>query len=143
MEIQSVYPLITTATLRETRAFYVRHFGFHVVFEADWVVMLSANEGGPICLGLMSPDHPSRPPGPETFDGRGMIITAQVADAAAAHERLRSAGAPIVYAPHNEPHDEPWGQRRFVTRDPSGTLIDVVEQIEPAAGFWEQYNPIA
>jgi hypothetical protein len=23
----------------------------------------------------MHPDHPSNPPGPETFDGKGMILT--------------------------------------------------------------------
>ena len=34
---------------------------------------------------------------------------------------------------------EPWGQRRFMVQDPSGFLVDVVEQIEPAAGFWDQY----
>jgi hypothetical protein len=35
--------------------------------------------------------------------------------------------------------DEPWGQRRFMTRDPSGILFDVVEQTEPATGFWDKY----
>lgn len=33
----------------------------------------------------------------------------------------------------------PWGQRRFMVRDRAGVLIDVVEQTEPAAGFWERY----
>ena len=35
--------------------------------------------------------------------------------------------------------DALWGQRRFMTRDPSGISVDVVEQIEPASGFWEKY----
>jgi hypothetical protein len=26
-----------------------------------------------------------------------------------------------------------------MVRDPSGILVDVVEQIEPALGFWEKY----
>lgn len=26
-----------------------------------------------------------------------------------------------------------------MTQDPAGVLVDVVEQIEPAAGFWDQY----
>ena len=75
MDIQGVYPLITTGRLRETRDFYLRHFGFHVVFEASWVVILAASADEPICLGLMSPNHPSRPPGPEPFNGEGLIIT--------------------------------------------------------------------
>ena len=128
------YPLITTTALRKTRDFYLRHFDMTVLFEASWVVMLSAGDGR-ICLGLMSPDHPSRPPGPEPFNGQGMIITLQVADAADAHARIKDSGAPVVY----DLHSEPWGQKRFMLRDPSGTLIDVVEQIEPTPGFWDKY----
>jgi catechol 2,3-dioxygenase-like lactoylglutathione lyase family enzyme len=35
--------------------------------------------------------------------------------------------------------DEPFGQRRFGLFDPAGVWIDVVEQIEPASGWWNQY----
>ena len=35
--------------------------------------------------------------------------------------------------------DEPFGQRRFGLLDPAGIWIDVVEQIEPAAGWWDKY----
>ena len=35
--------------------------------------------------------------------------------------------------------DEPWGQRRFGVVDPAGMWVDVVEQIEPAAGWWDPY----
>jgi hypothetical protein len=38
-------------------------------------------------------------------------------------------------------HDEPWGQRRFAVYDPSGTWVDVIQQIDPAPGFWEKYLP--
>jgi catechol 2,3-dioxygenase-like lactoylglutathione lyase family enzyme len=129
------YLLITVKQLAESRDFFVKFFGMSLVFEASWVVMLARKEGGPIVLGLMTADHPSKPPGPETFDGKGMIMTFQVEDAAAEHKRLQAAGAPIVYGPA----EEPWGQRRFMVRDPSGILVDVVEQIEPAPGFWDRY----
>jgi hypothetical protein len=33
----------------------------------------------------------------------------------------------------------PFGQRRFGLFDPAGVWIDVVEQIEPAPGWWDQY----
>ena len=79
------YPLITVKRLGESRDFFVKYFGMSLVFEASWVVMLARKEGGPIVLGLMTADHPSNPPGPETFDGRGMILTFQVEDAAAEH----------------------------------------------------------
>jgi hypothetical protein len=35
--------------------------------------------------------------------------------------------------------DEPFRQRRFGLFDPTGVWIDVVEQIEPAPGWWGQY----
>jgi hypothetical protein len=37
--------------------------------------------------------------------------------------------------------DEPWGQRRFMTIESSGILVDVVEQTEPAEDYWEKYLP--
>jgi uncharacterized glyoxalase superfamily protein PhnB len=83
----------------------------------------------------MHPDHPSRPPGPEAFDGRGMLVTIEVADARATFQALSRGDAPIVHPLT----DEDWGQRRFMTRDPAGVLIDVVEQTEATAGFWERY----
>jgi hypothetical protein len=31
------------------------------------------------------------------------------------------------------------GRRRFATTDPVGVWVDVVDQIEPAAGWWDRY----
>lgn len=136
--VRDLYPLITTPALFEARDYYVRHFGFQVAFEAGWFVYLSGpGEAGTrgATLAFMHPDHPSRPPGPEAFDGRGMIVTIEVDDAEAMHRRLSDGGAPIVHPLT----DEAWGQRRFMSRDPAGVLVDVVEQIEPAPGYWERY----
>lgn len=135
MSTLAAYPLITVKHLQASRDFFVSHFGMNIVFEASWVVMLSSGTEGVIALGLMTADHPSNPPGPEIFDGRGMIITLQVENVTDVHTRLSQSGAPIVYGPA----DEPWGQRRFMTRDPSGVLVDVVEQTEPVPGFWDKY----
>ncbi len=137
-QIRDAYPLITTPHLFAARDFYVTHFGFEPLFQASWFVYLSGEaEGGGrgVSLAFMHPDHPSRPPGPESFSGKGMILTIQVGDAKAVHEALVRSGAPIVHPLT----DEVWGQRRFMTRDPSGMLVDVVEQTESAVGFWEKY----
>ena len=133
MTAPAVYPLITVTALEASRDFLVQYFELRIVFEADWVVMFSDGRSGAIVLGLMRPEHPSAPPGPEPFGGLGMILTVPVEDAAAACARMTAAGAPIRYPLT----DEPWGQRRFMTVDPSGIRIDVVEQIEPAPGFWD------
>jgi uncharacterized glyoxalase superfamily protein PhnB len=136
MTALTAYPLVTVKDLKASRDFFLTHFGMSLVFEASWVVMLSSGTDGAISLGLMTADHPSNPPGPEIFDGRGMIMTMQVENVTDVHARLQQSGVPIVYGLK----DEPWGQRRFMTRDPSGVLVDVVEQIEPVPGFWDQFT---
>ena len=135
MHIKDLYSIIVTDKRTECRDFYVRWFGFQIVFEASWFVYLAATGDHPFGIAFMAPDHPSRPPGPETFNGKGMFITVQVADAAAALERLLRGGVSVAYALR----DEPWGQRRFGLYDPAGTGVDVVQQIEPAPGFWDKY----
>lgn len=138
MRVRDLYPLITTPALFEARDFYVKHFGFDVLFEASWFVYLSGpgeDETRGATLAFMHPDHPSNPPGPESFDGRGMILTIEVSDSAAVFERLSREGAPIVHTLTAED----WGQRRFMIRDPAGVLVDIVEQTAPKPGFWEKY----
>jgi catechol 2,3-dioxygenase-like lactoylglutathione lyase family enzyme len=135
MPVAASYPLITVARLAESRDFFVTGFGMQPVFEASWVVMLSHRDDASISLGLMTSDHPSSPPGPDLFQGAGMILTMQVDDAAAMHAHFVALGSPITYPLT----DAPWGQRRFMVRDPSGVAVDVVEQIEPAPGFWDRY----
>lgn len=138
MKVRDLYPLITTPHLTEVRDFYVSNFDFEVAFEASWFVYLvgpaEAGSRG-ATLAFMHPDHPSNPPGPERFDGKGMILTVEVSDAAGVFEQFETAGAPIVHPLT----DEDWGQRRFMTRDPAGVLVDIVQQIDPKAGFWDQY----
>jgi len=125
------YPIIVTPKLFECRNFWVR-FGFGVVFEASWFVLLQA-EGA--TLAFMHPDHPSSPPGPEVFSGKGMCFELQVEDAAAAHHAAATAGLPITLALTQEP----FGQKRFGFHDPAGLWVDVVEQTESAEGFWDKY----
>ena len=137
MELEAAYPVVVTDRLAECRAFYTQQFAFQVVFEATWFVYLRASDGSPHGIAFMSPDHPSKPPGPEAFTGEGMLLTLQVTDAASEFERLRQAGLSIDHPLR----DEPWGQRRFGLCDPAGVWVDVVEQIEPEPGYWDQYTP--
>jgi catechol 2,3-dioxygenase-like lactoylglutathione lyase family enzyme len=135
MLIKDLYSIVVTDKRAECRDFYVRWFGFQVVFEATWFVYLAATGDHAFGIAFLSPDHPSTPPGPEIFNGRGMFLTLQVSDTAAEHERLKGGGLAIAYSLH----DEPWGQRRFAVVDPAGTWVDVVQQIDPEAGFWDPY----
>jgi uncharacterized glyoxalase superfamily protein PhnB len=128
------YPIVVTEKLRECREFYVRSFGLSVIFEASWIVVLSADGEAPT-VAFMHPEHPSTPPDPAPFAGDGMFLTLQVEDAAAEYQRLTAAGLESSL----ELRDEPWGQRRFAAIDPAGMWVDVVEQTEPAEGWWDQY----
>jgi len=131
------YPIIVTWKLFDCRDFWVTHLGFSVAFEASWFVLLQG-EGGSASLAFMSPDHPSAPPGPEAFSGKGMCLELQVEDARAAHDQALAAGLPLGLPLT----DEPFGQRRFGFTDPAGLWVDVVEQIDPAAGFWDRYMDV-
>ena len=120
METIDSYPVVVTEKLLECRDFYRRWFGFEVGFEAAWFVLMSGGVHGPASL---------------AYCGDGAFITFQVADAKAEFERLRGEGAEFEL----ELRDEPWGQRRFGLADPAGMWVDVIEQIEPAAGWWDPY----
>lgn len=137
MQLQAAYPIVVTTRLAECRDFYTRHFGFQVVFEASWFVYMTPGGDDRFGVAFMASNHPSQPPGPEVFDGKGMFLTLQVVDAAVEFERLKRAGIAIAYPVS----DEPWGQRRFGLFDPAGMWVDVVQKIEPAVGFWEKYMP--
>ncbi|HEY9663537.1 MAG TPA: VOC family protein [Allocoleopsis sp.] len=156
MQLQDLYSIVVTDKLQECQDFYTRWFGFQIGFASSWFVYLIAENRAensaensaenhspaqalhdrPFGLALMSTDHPSAPPGPERFNGKGMCLEFQVADAAAEYERLREAGLAIAYPLK----DEPWGQRRFGVCDPTGVWIDIVQQIAPLPGYWEPYT---
>ena len=63
VRVRDLYPLITTPAMTAARDFHVRHFGFRVLFEANWFVYLSGpadGDGRGATLAFMTPDHPSR-----------------------------------------------------------------------------------
>jgi catechol 2,3-dioxygenase-like lactoylglutathione lyase family enzyme len=132
--ILATYPIVVTDKLNECRDFYTRWFGLSAIFEASWIAVLSSDGEAP-AVAFMHPSHPSTPPDPAPFKGDGMFLTLQVADAAAEYERVREAGLKFAL----ELRDEPWGQRRFAAIDPAGMWVDVVEQTEPAEGWWDEY----
>jgi uncharacterized glyoxalase superfamily protein PhnB len=105
-----------------------------VSFEADWIVVM-ASANGLVTVAFMHSEHPTSPPSPGPHSGDGMFLTLQVADARAEFQRVVEAGLRCDL----ELTEEPWGQLRFGVVDPAGMWVDVVEQIEPAAGWWDPY----
>lgn len=138
MIIHNLFVLIATDRLFECRDFYIKHFGFTPVFQSTIYIQLSvaSDKGGSFELALMPLDHPFGDAYREKFNGKGVYVTIEVDDTAAAYAKLKAAGAPILA----DLKKEDWGQRHFFTRDPGGTMIDVVESIEPAAGYYDKYQ---
>lgn len=135
MTINSFYPVIMTDDVAAGKTFYTQHFGFEVTFEADWYVSLKTRSTPRFELALLDHTHPTVP---DSYRGRingGLILNFEVDDADAEFERLRSAGLPI----HLELRSEAFGQRHFITADPNGILIDVIQVIPPDEAFAAQY----
>lgn len=134
MKTTSYYPVIMTGDVAGTAAFYVEHFRFTPAFESDWYVHLTSSEDESVNLAVLDGDHETVP-----VEGRGrvsgLLINFEVEDVDAEYERAREAGLPILLALR----DEDFGQRHFITRDPSGVLIDIIKPIPASGAFAAQY----
>lgn len=134
MKIRDRYPVVVTDQKAACQAFWQQGFGLEIVFDSDWFVLLGSPTLGSV-VAFMTPDHPSAPPGPEIFSGEGVCLEIEVDDARQALAELEKKGGRVDY-PLTQ---EPFGQCRFGVRDPAGLWVDVVEQIAPQDGYWEQY----
>lgn len=139
MKIEGIYPVLATQRVAASRDFYLQHFPFEISFEADWYVSLAtrpdASENGIFQLAILDCMHPSVP---EAFrrPTSGLLLNFEVKDADAEYARMQSAGLPM----HLELRSEPWGQRHFITEDPNGVLLDVIQLIPPSAEFAAMYD---
>jgi catechol 2,3-dioxygenase-like lactoylglutathione lyase family enzyme len=125
----ALYPLLQVTDIAATSRFYQDHFGFEPVFASDWYMHLRADPSGQQ-LAIIAYDHDTIPP-----QGRkptsGLILSFEVADAAAEAARLEAAGVPIA-----QPlRDEVFGQRHIIVADPNGILIDIITPIAPDPGW--------
>ncbi|MEH3111859.1 VOC family protein [Pedobacter terrae] len=109
---------IDTPKFAVAASFYSEILGLDLIMDHGWIatygtidqkmdVQISfASQGG---SGTPTPD-----------------ISIEVDDVDGVLEQVMAAGFPIEYGPANEP----WGVRRFYTRDPFGKLINILSHIE-------------
>jgi catechol 2,3-dioxygenase-like lactoylglutathione lyase family enzyme len=135
MNPQSFYPVIGTEKIAVSRDFYTDHFGFDIVFEAEWYVSLKSRHNPAYELALLDYRHSSLPDG-YRHPARGVLINFEVSDVDDVYRQLKGSGLPMVL----ELKSEEWGQRHFITRDPNGLLIDVIQNIEPSGIYAKQYK---
>lgn len=114
---------VVTEKVQESRDFYVRLFGFEVIYESEggWFVLLQLGDSE---LGFMKPNLETqaevfRP----AFRGQGIWIAVDVDDVETEYQRIKSLDVPIEAVIR----DEPWGDRHFVVVDPNGIGIDIVQ----------------
>jgi catechol 2,3-dioxygenase-like lactoylglutathione lyase family enzyme len=135
----SFYPVVMTNRVAETADFYVRLFGFKAMFEAEWYVHLQSAENPALVLAILDAEHESIPEAGRGMIVGGLILSFEVDDPDAEYHRLKAAGLPIL----QELRDEAFGQRHFITADPSGALVDIIKPIPPSAEYAAQYDAAA
>lgn len=123
MKVTSLYPVVCTNNVAESKAFYLSNFPFVVTFEVDWYVSLRSEGERPFELALLDYRHKTIPEGFRRVFSGGLLINIEVADVDRVYGSLRDAGLPI----HLELRSEDFGQRHFITSDPNGVLIDVIK----------------
>lgn len=134
MKSTSCYPVLITTDVAATAAFYMQNMGFKPIFESDWYVHLQSIDDPNVSLALLEAGHPTIPP--SDLPSTGLILNFEVDDVDAVYQRARSENWAIL----KPLCDEAFGQRHFIARDPSGTLIDVIKPIPPSAEFAAHYS---
>jgi catechol 2,3-dioxygenase-like lactoylglutathione lyase family enzyme len=104
-------PNIRSDRPAETRQFFVDLLGFEDAMDLGWVATVASPNNRSVQVNIISNDDPSAPG-----------ISVEVADVDAVHAKAVEKGFEIAYPLR----DEDWGVRRFMLREPSGTLVNVV-----------------
>ena len=106
----------------ETREFFVDLLGFEVAMDLGWVVTVASPDNRSAQVTIIGNDDPAAPG-----------ISVEVADVDAVHAKAVEQGLEIAYPLR----DEEWGVRRFMLREPSGTIVNVVSPpLELSARYW-------
>lgn len=133
--MNSLFPVICSSAIEESREFYVSLLGFKPVFVIDWYVQLQAPTDKNLQLAFVRRDHASVPAGFQQSP-RSVIVTVEMDDVDAVYKRARHLGHEMVL----ELRDEAWGQRHFMLRDPNDLLLDLVQMIEPTQEFLQAHG---
>jgi uncharacterized glyoxalase superfamily protein PhnB len=111
MAITRAVPNIRSGRPAETRDFFVELLGFEVAMDIGWVVTVASPTNPSAQVTIIGNEDPAAPG-----------ISVEVSDVDALHARAVEQGFEIVYPLR----DEDWGVRRFMLREPSGTVVNVL-----------------
>jgi hypothetical protein len=111
MSITRAVPNIRSSRAGETRDFFVDLLGFDVAMDLGWVVTLASPANHSAQVTIIGNEDPAAPG-----------ISVEVTDVDAVHDRAVERGLDIFYPLR----DEDWGVRRFMLREPSGTVVNIL-----------------
>ena len=109
--IARAVPNIRSDRPAETRDFFTSLLGCEVVMDLEWVVTVASPTNPSAQITIVGTDDPAAPG-----------ISIEVDDVDAVHAKALEQGLEIAYPLR----DEAWGVRRFMLREPSGTIINVL-----------------
>jgi catechol 2,3-dioxygenase-like lactoylglutathione lyase family enzyme len=112
--IERAVPNLRSDRPEETRDFFVELLGFDVAMEMDWVLTVASPDNPSAQVTVVSNDDPAAPG-----------ISVEVDNVDEVHSRAVERGLVIAYPPR----DEAWGVRRFMLREPGGTMVNVLSHI--------------
>lgn len=126
--ITRTFPILVADDLDAMRDFYTGFLGFTAAFDSDWFIDLQSPREPLLEIGVWISGHQLLPPG-LSGPPQGVLIDVVVDDVERCYAEARSRELAIAI----ELRDEPYGQRRFVTRDPAGTFVEVSTPIPMSA----------
>jgi uncharacterized glyoxalase superfamily protein PhnB len=109
--IARAVPNIKSDRPAETRDFFTELLGFEAAMDLGWVVTVASPANPSVQVTIVANDDPAAPG-----------ISIEVEDVDAIHAKAAEQGREIVYPLR----DEAWGVRRFMLREPSGTIVNVL-----------------
>lgn len=109
--ISRAVPNIRSDRPAETRDFFVDLLGFEVAMDMGWIATVASPANPSVQVSIVGNDDPAAPG-----------ISVEVVDVDAVHAKAVDQGLEIVYSLR----DEEWGVRRFMLREPSGTLVNIL-----------------
>jgi catechol 2,3-dioxygenase-like lactoylglutathione lyase family enzyme len=109
--VNRAVPNIRADRPTETRDFFVDLLGFEVAMDLGWVMTVTSPTNPSAQVTIVTGDDMAAPG-----------ISVEVADVDAVHAKAVEQGFEIAYPIR----DEEWGVRRFMLREPSGTIVNVL-----------------
>ena len=117
MTVKRIVTDIATDDVEGVCKFYEDLFDLTPVMDQGWIGTLASGQSAKVQLSIAS-EGGSGTPVPD--------MSIEVDDVDATYARAKTLDAPIIY----DLTDEPWGVRRFFTRDPAGKVLNILAHLD-------------